>query len=323
MSKYCCLQLTGGQSFEKIQKLAASRRSVVYRNLVFFIPAGICNMWSVVSQHFREPKFTNFLYCFCHSFDVRPSLQWVSVTHQVLQTTMTWGVFMMCGLLLVSIAQSVASCLEILSEPTEINDQDNHDALRNLNWRLESYSRLNKFMKDFNELFKWQIFLQMAVIVVHLCIYVYRPLKYWNKIGTFDSIVSLADALFALFGINFSIHQGMGLVFERSKQFLLAFNKLMASASKSVMICWREPLRKIRMWKLSSSFTDHHHCYVEELQFASNEMRAEIEHLKLQASSCTAFGFEGGIFFIVRANIFLTMLYSVTTHIIIMLQLDV
>lgn len=294
---------------------------MVYRNLVFFAPAAVCSLFSILFQYFREPKYTNYLYCFGCTAEDRPWLQWVSIIHQGFHTTMTWTILMMSGLVLVSVAQSVTSCLEILMEPGETTDQDNDDLLRNLNWRLESYSRVKKLMQDFNKLFKWQLFLQMAVIVVHLCIYVYRPLKYWSKIGALDSIISLADAVLTLFGINFSLHCGMGVVYEKSQVFIPSFRKLLASASKTLLHCWRESLPEKIIWK--SPLPDRHVDFPEDVRSVNRKIKAEIEYLKLEVSSCTPFGFEGGIFFIVRANLFLTMFYSVMTHIIIMLQLDV
>lgn len=305
---YICFKIvfddfSGRQSCDRIQRVTRSRRSVVYRNLIFFIPAACFSSFSALSHYGRGLQYTNFLHCFgCNSED-RPCLWWVSVAHQTFHTVMIWTVLILGGLVLVELAQCVASCLEILVEPGDITTdmEEGTSILENLNWRLESYGKLNKLIHNFNELFKWQIFLQMAVVVIHLCIFVYRPLKYWNEIGTPAATASLANAVFSLFGINFSVHRGLGLVYEKSKRFLPAFNKLLASANRSLFLRGSEPVKYIPTIKMLGSTTPfidhHHHCYLEEIQLVNNEKRAQIESLKLQTSSCIPFGFESGIFF--------------------------
>lgn len=151
-------------------------------------------MFSVICKTFQGCKAsnTNFVLWFGCISDDFLWLRSVSGSRQAFHLKTIWVVVIWCGLLIVELAQSVTSCLEILMEPGCITtpDVENRDTFANLSWRLESYSRVQKLMQDFNEFFKWQVFLQMVVVVVHIYIFVCRPLKYWNKIGTGDAIAS-------------------------------------------------------------------------------------------------------------------------------------
>lgn len=294
------------------------------RILAFMATAAVANMTTVVFHHNQDPRYPEYLYSFVSSSEENLCLMWLSLMHQLIHSTFSWIILTMTALLIATFAQSMISCLEIL-----MDSQDSATCRGNiyahLKWRLESYGRLQKLMSNFNSLFRWPMFFQTALIIGHMCIFIYIPLNYWDHIGKTSALMSALDAVFVLFGITFNLHRAMGVVHSKSKLFQPTFYKLLADAlvfagdvntnPKSIL----ELNNGVTTVSLGQGLTSNLH----EVAGFGQDFKTNIMWLKLRAASCIPFGFEGGIFFTVTTSIFLTMFYAVTTHIIIMLQLDI
>lgn len=288
-----------------------------YRILAFCIPAAISNMVGVTLQHLREPEYPEFLYSLVSHWTSNWFMR-VSLAHQIIHSCFSWMVLLMVGVSIETMSQSITCCLDVLLETF---DQETmaHRNLNALSWKLELYSKLQKLMGSFNSLFRWPSFVQMALVIGHMCIHIYIPLMYWEQVGLVSAVTSTIDGIVVLFGITFTLQKGMSFVHTKSSMFQPTFYKMLAKAFGSFTVI-KEPI-----WddmSLVKSRTSPLAQLWESIRI-DQDYKWKLMSLKVQAESCTPFGFESGIFFTVTMGTFLSLFYAVTTHLIIMLQLNI
>lgn len=214
---------------------------------------------------------------------------WISAIHQFILTFLCWAQILLFLLNNVTFAQSMISCLDTLMSHENSRRLD----FQQYQYRICSFVRLRDLMNSFNEVFKWHMFVQMAGAVTYICLACYVPLRYWNILG-WPSIIQMGCAALVIsFGMMWNYYLSMGQVWEKSSKFENAMKGLLCTF----------PLDSI--W------------------LSDAENKTKYKRLKMQISTCSGFGFKGGNFFVFKTATLLTVFYSVITHIIILLQLDI
>lgn len=253
---------------------------------------GLTNGLIFSTQYFRFPRSPKYLYSLIG--DTPTDSFWlfhVSYWHQIILCSFSFAAVLLYAFINIMFANSMIGNLLALSGT---NSSSIKSKLHNLHtWRVHNFFKLQTLMNSFNEIFKWQVFIQMSGVVLLVCFTIYIPLRYWNVIEIFSSCQLVTFALLLIYTILWGFFPLMGQVLEKSEKFQSEMKMLMLLAQESDNSWVSEPDKKI-----------------------------EYKQIMIRVSLCRPFGFKGGSFCTFKAGTLLTVFYSIITHIIIILQLD-
>lgn len=277
-------QCLGRQNLAIIENIGKSISTEVRNLCLPYLSLGV-GMWIFIFvHHWQFPTFPNYITSMIFYDSI--FLFGLSEIHQVALSFICWAQILLFLVVNITFARSIIHCLEVLVDPMNYKQLD----FGEFQWRINAFFKLQDLMDWFNEVFKWHVFLQMAGAVTYLCLALYVPLRYWKSLG-WASILQMAyAAITILFGIMWNYYMLMGKVWEKSSKFKNSIKTQLFN----------------HLWDGN----------------CGADSKTSYKRLKMQISTCCGFGFKGGNFFVFKTATLITVFYSVITHIIILLQLD-
>ncbi|CAL8087262.1 unnamed protein product [Orchesella dallaii] len=315
-------EILGDQDAQTVKAAMDEKSRLIFKTTAFFVVAIMCTVPSILLHHLTTPRFPEYLYSLLPPTKESRWLLRVSLIHQVLLCILAWTHVILIWFIILNFSKSITTCLNILMKRREskLNIRDITHELDQLDWKIKCYLKLEQLMTSFNDLFQWQILTQVFGVVIHLCIFIYIPLRHWKTTEPTSLLLFLVDALLAVVGIIGHVYPTMGMVFEVSSGFRRALKEQIACVLEAEIDSIE--VSRNRISASTSSFILRQ-SFNFNRSFSDEEVKMKIKRLKLLISTCAPFGFRGASFFTFKSYTLLTVLSTVTTYIIVMLQLDI
>jgi len=251
---------------------------------------GICVICATTLTSFKgqfdDKNFPGFITGFLLPDRVGDWINWVSIGKEFLVSVLVWGnsYFYFCET--VNLCRCIQRCLEIISwrkNEQSIQKLDRTDKSKEVTVVVELYRKLEEIVEDYNDIYRWVVFLQLSMSLFLCCIFGFAVLKYWTSLPDYQFVLYLTGLVFLVL-LLCSVNPLLGIVYDRTVEFKRSWIQRIAEGSRK-----------------------------EISQYNANMLRLK---------SCYPFGFVCGIFFIIRTFTMFACFSVCSTYLVIMLQLE-